>query len=136
MTVFGSFMALKPEDKKLVLKTFFLNYYVRIITWIYPFQKVRKIANDRGKHHKKNQIELSRLIWAVNVTSHYVLRSTCLTKALTAQILAEQFGYNPTLRIGVMKDEEEFEAHAWLEYEGEVVLGDSEKEYVPLVNIE
>lgn len=134
MTVFGSFISLNKEDKKLVLKSFFLNYYVRLITWIFPFQKVRKIVQDKGRHQKRNQIELSRLTWAVNVTSHNVFRSTCLTKALTAQILMEQYGYHPLLRIGVMKDEE-FEAHAWLEYEGEVVLGDSEKEYVPLVDL-
>lgn len=134
MTVFSSFIALKSADKRLILKTFFLNYYMRLITWILPFKKVRKISRDMGKNRTKDQIDISRLLWAVNVTSSYVFKSTCLTRALTAQILLEQQGYHSVLRIGVIKDEE-FEAHAWLEYKGEVVLGESEKKYVPLVEI-
>ena len=134
MTVFGSFIALKSEDKLLVLKTFFLNYYIRLILWIFPFRRVHKIVQKKGKSKKNNHLNISRLMWAVNITSNYVFKATCLTKALTAQILLEQHGYSSVLRIGVNK-EGEFEAHAWVEYEGDVVMGDSEKEYVPLVDI-
>ena len=40
------------------------------------------------------------------------------------------------IKIGVGKDiNGEFEAHAWLEYAGKVVVGESEKEYVPLTDL-
>lgn len=107
---------------------------MRLITWIFHFNKVYQIAQDKGKNQSKNQIKLSRLIWAVNVTSNYVIRSTCLTKALTAQIILEQHGYHPIINIGVMKDEE-FEAHAWVEINGKVVLGESEKDFIKLVDL-
>ena len=135
MTVFGSFISLKLDEKRLILQTFFLNYYIRLILWIYSFQRVQKIAKNKGKHSKHDSISVSRLMWAVNASSHYVFRSTCLTKALTAQILLEQYGYESTLKVGVFRDEE-FEAHAWVEHEGEVVMGASEKEYVPILDIE
>jgi hypothetical protein len=135
MTVFGNFMALKSADKRLILKTFFLNYYMRLILWTFPFQKVHKIACKMGIKHKKDHIEISRLMWAVNATSHYVFKSTCLTKAITSQILLDQYGYVSILRIGVI-NESEFEAHAWVECEGDVVMGKSEKEYMLLMDIE
>ncbi|WP_192812698.1 lasso peptide biosynthesis B2 protein [Methanobacterium formicicum] len=129
-----SFKNLNSQDKKLVLKTFFLNYYVRLIVWIFPFQKVREITGNMGKRHNNGKINFHKLIWAVNVTSHFVIRSTCLTNALTGQILLQQHGYKPRLLIGVIYNEE-FEAHAWLEYDKKVVLGKSEKDFTPLADI-
>lgn len=134
MTVFSSFINLKWDDKKLILKTFFLNYYVRLIVWLFPFQKVREITTNMGKRQSHSKINFHRLIWAVNATSHFVFHSTCLTNALTGQILLEQHGYKPRLLIGVINNEE-FEAHAWLEYDKKVVLGKSEKEFTPLMDI-
>ena len=135
MTVFDRFLSLDFEDKKLLLKIFFLNYYVRLITWILPFPKVRRITQKMGKKHQSKKLDLKRMLWAVNVTSNYVFRSTCLTRALTGQILLEQQGFESTLRIGVMNDGK-FEAHAWLEHDKEVVLGQSEKEFMPLVDFQ
>jgi hypothetical protein len=135
MTVFGSFINLKLEDKNLILRTFFLNYYVRLILWIFPFQRVQIMTQKMSKNTKKLSIDVSRLMWAVNVTSRYVFRSTCLTKALTAQIILDQYGHQSNLRIGVTKGEK-FEAHAWVEFDGDVVMGKSENKYVPLVNME
>lgn len=134
MTVLGSFISLKSQDKKLVLKAFFLNYYVRFITWIFPFKRAYRIAQKMGQNYSKTPIELYKLTWAVNVTGNYVFRSTCLTKAITAQILLEKHGHHPKVHIGVMKCEE-FEAHAWVEISGEVVLGESEKDFIKLVDL-
>jgi hypothetical protein len=38
-----------------------------------------------------------------------------MTKALAAQILLAGYHYSSNIKIGVSKNEEEFEAHAWLE---------------------
>lgn len=134
MTVFTSFKNLNFQKKKLVLNTFFLNYYVRLIIWIFPYTKVRKMTRKMCKRHYNDKTELHVLIWAVNVTNRYVFHSTCLTNALTGQILLEQNGYKPKLLIGVINNDE-FEAHAWLEYDKKVVLGKSEKEFMPLVDM-
>ena len=48
----------------------------------------------------------------------------CLTNALAVQFLLGRRGYSTVLRIGVAKkDGSALEAHAWLEHEGEVLLG-------------
>jgi len=43
---------------------------------------------------------------------------TCLRRALVLQILLKDWGINTELQLGVRKQEDRFEAHAWLEYEG------------------
>ena len=63
----------------------------------------------------------ARLVWA----AQYLLpgRSTCLDLALTVQRLLEKQQIPSEVRIGVRKSAGEFEAHAWLESCGQVVIG-------------
>lgn len=131
MTAFTTFLRLSGNDKKLILRTLLLMMKIRLMLWIMPFQKIQgSLAPVKPLN---NDTPVSKLIWSVRVTSHYVPGSTCLTKALTGYELLSKHGYQSLIKIGVGKSAEgEFEAHAWLEYQDEVVIGESEKEYVPL----
>lgn len=66
-----------------------------------------------------------RLAWAVDVTSAALpVETTCLPRALAAKSLLGRYGYESTLRIGVARDDGGFAAHAWVERDGAVALGD------------
>ena len=65
-------------------------------------------------------------MWAVQVASCYVPRATCLTQALAAQALLGFGGIPAAVRIGVAKETEDFEAHAWLESGGKILMGGAE----------
>ncbi|WP_162562421.1 lasso peptide biosynthesis B2 protein [Salinigranum rubrum] len=68
---------------------------------------------------------VDRLVWAVDVASRTVpVETTCLPRALTGSALLARYGYASTLRIGVRREGGEFAAHAWVERDGRVVLGD------------
>jgi len=86
-------------------------------------------------YDKKKPITIKDIIWSVIIVSSYVPRATCLTQAITAQILLSRHNQPSKLKIGVMKDEE-FEAHAWLEIDDKIVLGESEKEYMQILESE
>ena len=75
------------------------------------------------------------IIWSIHVVSTYIPRATCLTQAITAQILLYRYNHPSKLKIGVMK-KNDFEAHAWLEINNEIVLGKSEEKYVPILNLD
>ena len=80
-----------------------------------------------------------RVVWAVVVASRYVPMSTCLTQALAAQVLLARRGFPAHLHIGVAKKgaEARFEAHAWVESQGKVVIGGSEPgRYTQLLALE
>jgi hypothetical protein len=49
--------------------------------------------------------------------------STCLSEAIAGRFLMARIGYPAELRIGVRKAEGKFEAHAWLECAGDLVIG-------------
>lgn len=103
--------------------------------WCLPFSYVRKIADRMGRNKVKIlQRDINNIIWAINVVDNYVIKSTCLTKAITAQILLRQHNYVAKIKIGVIKDET-FEAHAWVEVDGQVIIGISEKKYVSLIDL-
>ena len=52
---------------------------------------------------------------------------TCLMRSLTAEAILRLYGVNPEHRIGVKKDPDQgLEAHSWLEFHGEVLIGDLE----------
>ena len=47
--------------------------------------------------------------------------ATCLSRSLALWWLLRRQGVNGDLRVGVRKEEGKFEAHAWVEYQGEVL---------------
>jgi len=71
-----------------------------------------------------------RVAWAVEMASRCTPGAkSCLTQALAAQVLLDRRGYPALLHIGVAKGEQgRFQAHAWLESKGTVVIGGSEQE--------
>lgn len=56
---------------------------------------------------------------------HYsFLQYTCLEESLTLWYLLRKQGIAASLRIGVRKENEKFEAHAWVEHRGEALNQD------------
>lgn len=90
---------------------------------------------SRPNNNQKDNATIEDIIWSVRVVSPYVPKATCLTQTITAQILLSRHNYFSKLKIGVMK-EEKFEAHAWLEIDDQIVLGESGKEYKPIFESE
>jgi len=66
--------------------------------------------------------------------------STCLGRALVAQTLLSTCGFEAHLCIGVKRDEQgQFQAHAWLQKDQQIIFGGSEQEvrrFVPIAGIE
>jgi len=67
-------------------------------------------------------------------------RSGCLPQALAARFLLKRRGFDAVLCIGVKKrDDGSLQAHAWVEYEGQVVVGGIGPElasYTPLPDLD
>ena len=54
--------------------------------------------------------------------------ATCLKKALVLSWLLERKGTQTEVRIGVAREEGRLKAHAWLDYDGQVIFGHQEFE--------
>jgi hypothetical protein len=111
--------------------------FIRIYITILPFSKIKKISKifSRTNNDKKNNLSIEDIIWSIQVVSNYVPRATCLTQAITAQILLYRHDHFSKLKIGVIK-KDYFEAHAWLEINNKIVLGQSEEKYIPILDLD
>jgi len=75
--------------------------------------------------------DTDRLVrWAAG-TGPY--RNSCLARALIVWSLLRREGIETRLRLGVRKQRERFQAHAWIEYQGQAVNQDrlAQHSYVP-----
>ena len=137
MNKINSFFKLQNYKKILLFKSLIFIIFIRISISMFSFSTVKNISKNISRPNKnyKNKISISDIIWAVQNMSIYVPKATCLTRAITAQIILSRNNYPSKLRIGVIKHDG-FKAHAWLEIDDEVVLGNSEQNYVPIWNSE
>lgn len=105
--------------------------------WVLPFASVqRRVQKRGGNYHSIPKISIHRLRTMIMVAARYVPRATCLVQALAGYIIFSKYGYHPTIKIGVLNDNGEFEAHAWLEQDEKVVLGESEKDFQTILGID
>jgi len=81
-----------------------------------------------------------RIVWAVTTTDRYLPgERKCLVRSLTSEVLLHLYGHCPQHRIGVDRaGDTGVEAHSWLEYDGEVLIGDVPDldRYEPLPSLE
>jgi hypothetical protein len=137
------FLLLPGAERGLLLKALLLLWVIRVGLWVVPFRVLRDRLyrlSDAPAEVRRDDAESGpspeRIGWAVAAASRYVPRATCLVQALAGRLLLERQGHPASLRIGVARDDERgrFEAHAWLECRGRVVLGGARHDrYQPLV---
>ena len=131
------FLKLSNNKKSLFIKSFILIIFIRISLTILSFSNVKKISKRFSKPNNNQKINLPTedIVRSIQVVSTYVPKATCLTQALTAQILLYRHNHPSKLKIGVMK-KDDFEAHAWLEINNEIILGESEEKYIPILDLD
>lgn len=135
------FLRLSAAEKRLLLKAALLLGTIKLCLKLLPFQTLHRLVNNLSKPSRRLakgiRSSVEKVGWAVELAGRHV-PGTCLTRAMAAQIMLARRGYPVLLHIGVAREaEEQFLAHAWLECEGRVIVGEYELErYIPLVALE
>lgn len=114
-----------------LIKTLVLVWGIRLGLWLLPFKTMRRIVSKLAQPTGTpvGWPLPQQIAWAVTVTSRRVPKATCLTQALVTQVLLGRYGYPSTLRLGVgLSETGQFQAHAWVESNGTVVIGGKEAE--------
>jgi len=132
-----TYCRLSRRERRLAMKSMLLVALVRLGLWLIPFRTIQRVCAYFGRPGGSGSAAGTReIVWAVRLASRYVPRSTCLVQALAAQILLGRHGHAGQVHIGVALDEKlGFRAHAWVESEGEVLIGGSEEldGYAPML---
>lgn len=129
-------------DQAFVLRAVFVIWVVRVSLSLLPFGWVCRVLDwfattFPSLQNDVDSADVAHVAGIVTALSRRVVGDrSCLTAALVGQLFLRRRGYRSTLRIGVRKDARTgILAHAWLERDGEIVIGgDSEfvGQFVPL----
>ena len=111
-----------PRGQRVVhLEAVVLDATFRLLVLAAPFSVSRSLAQRLSRFAPRGDAIFA--VQAVKAAGRVVPGSNCLSEALAAWVLLAKAEGQPTLRIGVA-NQPKFEAHAWVEYEGRVVIGD------------
>lgn len=138
MRIISSFIKLPTMDKLVAIESLFWVILIRFMVWVFPFKFVQKRVQKIANHPSSGSVpsvSMPRLKAMIVIVSRYVPRATCLVQALAGHILFSRHGYTTSIKIGVLNENGEFEAHAWLEHDDLVVLGESEKVFKTIMDI-
>lgn len=133
MNALRALASLPGADRRLLLTASGWLLAFRIALWTRPFAEVRSLVDRWSGRSPSAGVAPARVAWAVEHAARIVPGATCLTRALAAEVMLRRTGGRPDLRFGVARDAGDFEAHAWLELGGRVLVGDHGIErYSPL----
>lgn len=126
------FLRLPGNDKALLAQAALLLVVIRLCLWVVPFSRVQRLVEwftEPASRTSHATPDARRIVWAVDAAGRSVLIDNCLARAVTAQVLLTRLGYSGDIRIGVAREPNGgFVAHAWVESDGHVLIGDDELE--------
>jgi transglutaminase superfamily protein len=140
---FARFLRLSPSDKRLLARATLALLAARLAAIVIklarrkmPLASARSIIRLSQKNFLpfESAPSADRVVWAVKAAARIVPTcGNCLVQALAAEAVLIRAGHSCELRIGVVKPGDEFLAHAWLESEGRILIGESDVGFQPLV---
>jgi Transglutaminase-like superfamily len=100
---------------------------VRVGLAIWPFRTIERETQrlmGGSKRSARHPAPQERLTWAVQSVSRYVPGVRCLAQAIVLKALLQRHGYPACIQMGFGKDgDANFKGHAWVECQGQVLLG-------------
>jgi hypothetical protein len=129
MSALNRFLRMSGPERLLLLRVAALQCAIRLALRLIPFRRVigavNRLSNTRIHGRARTRFPPEQLARAVSMTSGRLFRDApCLTQALAVKVLYCRRGFPASVRIGVRRlPESGFEAHAWVESGGCVVVG-------------
>ncbi len=108
------------HEKWMTISIYIYSAYYRMCIRFIPMPKLEKRMGIRGEESSQEEttenLKLAKLVrfHVKRVTGHTPWESKCLVQALTARTILKKKNVNTTLYLGVMKEDNEMKAHAWL----------------------
>jgi hypothetical protein len=119
-----------PRQQRLALEAAATLWAVKALTRATSFERWRHVLEPMPPASKRGgavlgEREIAEVVWAVDqVSQRFPNALTCLPRALAVRRMLASRGVSTTLELGVARDDQgKFEAHAWVLYEGRVIIG-------------
>ena len=122
-------------ERWLLIRSLILLPLVDLCLKLWGLQRTHTLLSYLLPQPIRSASQLHTTVNAVKIAAKYHTWATCLRKSLVLWFLLRRQGIAAELQIGTRFNEGEFQAHAWVEYQGDVV-GDrrSIREYFTTFN--
>jgi hypothetical protein len=119
------FLKAGSRERSTIIRSLIWVTMYRIGLWVLPFSVTRKwtVETPAIESSAYDDAIVREVVRGVRVASRFIPHASCLTQALAARKLLRDSGQAAELKIGVANSSGDFEAHAWLEIDGRIVLG-------------
>ncbi|MBI4382315.1 MAG: lasso peptide biosynthesis B2 protein [candidate division NC10 bacterium] len=127
-------LQLSPGERAVLVQAWGFFLLVELALRILPFTRLLSLSNKVFLNRKGEAAlglvpSVPRLAWLVEVAGRYTpVTATCLKKALVLSWLLGRRGTQTGVRIGVAREKGRLKAHAWLDLDGQVIIGHQELE--------
>jgi len=116
-------LSMPAESRRLLVRALAINIHARLALHVLSIDRLRAWATEPGTATN----DIDRLVWAGRAAARRTPFATCLSSALALQRLLARHGHDSELHIGVSSDGGGFAAHAWVERDGRVLIGEEEQ---------
>ncbi|MFT4590661.1 MAG: hypothetical protein ACI8QF_004793 [Limisphaerales bacterium] len=122
------YLRLDARDKRLVRAAFWALLAAKARLVFGSFERLRLKLEQTPAEVSGSLAEAARVAWAVEAVSRRLpMTDNCLVRAVATLSMLRRRGLPAELRLGVAREAgREFEAHAWVECEGEILIGGEE----------
>jgi len=125
------FFRLPAVEKRVLFQAAAWLVLLRVLLAAAPFARVQRLVSracEAGAPGVRCHFPApSRIGYLVAAAANLIPGTTCLPRALATQVLLGRHGHGAELHIGVNRDSQgRFQAHAWVETGGRVVIGGSD----------
>ena len=122
MRLWSKWALLSGAERVLLLRALGAVAGFRLALWVVPFPRLKRHLETISPRTPKKQVSPAQIGRAVGRASRIVPRSTCLVQALATQWLLRRENKVSLLHVGVVKRDEDLLVHAWVEWDGGVVV--------------
>lgn len=128
--------ALEPKQRRLWLKAAFVLIVIGIMLRILSFNRFKNWYHHFSMRTRPKSLtdqDISDVVWAVESAANKIpMKLLCLPQALAVKyLLGKTQGI--VMHIGFNKDvSQKFEFHAWVEKQGQTIIGNLPTHYQPL----
>jgi hypothetical protein len=129
----------RSTDRRLIIEATVLLLLVRLGLWTLSFDTLRRwLGGIQARDTRSTNDVPKRVAWAIAAVARRLpFRITCLVETLAAHAMLRRCGLASTVRFGVKGGAGRaipIDAHAWLECDGAVIVGQIEnlREYAVL----
>jgi len=135
MGTLGKVCRLNSGDRWLLFRAFLaVGSAWLAVRFFPPSLLLRGISEDIPFLFPRQPQTTGRIAWAITVAARCIPGSKCLVQAIAGRNLLARCGVRSTIHIGVAKDSRNWlSAHAWVEAEGQTVIGGDTTAFAPLI---